>query len=302
MLGATVRSELAQELPDQIALRVREGIRAGRYPPGRRLPSVRRVAAALGVHRETARDAYARLRDGGWVRVRPGSGVYVDPTLDPVGVAGADPVRRLLRGGRGSGASRAELAAALDRWRRALARRSVTVVGPDPPTARVWAAELEVDLAGVGADVGSTTLEATIAPAILAASPPELGELTDTLPGCSELFALRPGPGPGLRRLLVSLPYGTVVLVLSGSPRIRREVARYAQVVRGREVAVVGAAPGDEELDRALSVARFVLADVTCRPGTIALPAGVETRTFRHLDRGTARVLAAYLGPGREEP
>lgn len=301
VLGAEVRPGIAPELRDQIALRVVEGIRAGRYRSGHRLPSVRRVAVALGVHRETARGAYARLREEGWVRVRPGSGAYVASALDPEGIADGDPVRRLLLDARRDGASRAEVAARLERWRRALDRRTVTVVGPDRATAGVWAAELDADLAAVGARVEGTTLTATIRPGILAAAPPELGELTGTLPGCSELFALRPGPGPGLRRFLAGLPYGSVVLLLSESRRIRLEVTCYAEVVRGHDVAVVASAPGDEGLERALSVARFVLADVTCRGREIPLPPETEARCFRHLDRRTAQVLAAYLGPGRDE-
>lgn len=300
MLDATVRSGIDPELRDQIALQVVEGIRAGRYRSGHRLPSVRRVAAALGVHRETARGAYARLSEDGWVHVRPGSGAYVAPILDPDGFGDGDPVRRLLLDARREGASRADVAATLERWRSALDRRSVTVVGPDRATARVWAAELEIDLPAV-TTVEATTLASTIGPGILAAAPPELKQLAGTLPGCSELFALRPGPGPGLQRFLLGLPYGAVVLLLSDSLRIRRELIRYAQVVRGRDVALVGAAPGDEGLRRDLSVARFVLADVTCRGREIPLPPETGARCFRHLDRHTARVLGAYLGSGRDD-
>lgn len=308
-----VRRELAEELTDQIALQLVASIRAGRHPAGSRLPSVRRLADLLGVHRETVRGAYLRLGRDGWVRVRQGSGAYVDPTLAPVGFAAGGPVRRLLRRARAEGATALEMAATLERWRESLGRPTVLVVGPDPPTARVWAAELAADLGARGIDVrhAAPDPEATggsvPSPAgtdgdalpecpFVAAAPPELGSLAAVLPECAELFGLRPGPDPRLRRFFLGLPVGTVVAVVSGSDRVRREVARFGAVLRGGDVAVVEAAPGDDTLARALSVARFVLADVCCREGPIGLSPDRKARCFRHLDPSTARVLADYLG------
>lgn len=52
-------------------------VRAGELAPGTRLPSVRRLADRLGVHRNTVGAAYRRLEDRGLVRLVHGSGCYV---------------------------------------------------------------------------------------------------------------------------------------------------------------------------------------------------------------------------------
>lgn len=308
LLAQRVRPGLREELPDQIALLIAAAIRAGRYPGGRRLPSVRRLAGALGVHRDTARGAYGRLAREGWVRVRPGSGVYVAPGLARTGTAprGPEPdgsVRRLLLRARAEGVSAETLAATLERWSRSLRRRSVLVVGPDPATARVWAAELEADLAAPGVEVRHVAPEGRCGDGrlpectVVAAPPGLLGAVAGRLATGSELVALRPGPGPELARLLREVPSGTVLAVVSASACIRSEVSRFAAVLRGGEVAVVEAAPDGEEVQGALSVARFVLVDVCSRRRVSELPRRSEGRCFRHLDPSTARMLADYFDP-----
>jgi DNA-binding FadR family transcriptional regulator len=61
------------------------GIRAGRYAPGEKLPPVPDMAAAAGVSRGVMSRALRRLRELGYVVLRPGDGYYVrDP---PSGVS-----------------------------------------------------------------------------------------------------------------------------------------------------------------------------------------------------------------------
>ena len=55
---------------------VRE-IRRGRFSPGHRLPSSRRLADALGVHRNTVLGAYCELELEGWIETRPATGTFV---------------------------------------------------------------------------------------------------------------------------------------------------------------------------------------------------------------------------------
>ena len=66
-----------QRLYRQIAEQMRQGIRAGEYPVGSRLPAERELAAQLGVSRPSVREALIALEVEGWVEVRTGSGVYV---------------------------------------------------------------------------------------------------------------------------------------------------------------------------------------------------------------------------------
>ncbi len=61
----------------QLAYHLEARILGGQIRPGRRLPSVRRVAELLGLHRNTVSAAYRDLIRKGLARSRPGSGVYV---------------------------------------------------------------------------------------------------------------------------------------------------------------------------------------------------------------------------------
>ena len=61
----------------QLAAILREAIRRGEYPPGRRLPSETTLMQQHGVARETARKAVRVLADEGLAEVVPGRGVFV---------------------------------------------------------------------------------------------------------------------------------------------------------------------------------------------------------------------------------
>jgi len=67
--GTEIRVVLDGEIP--VYRQIADGIRAhcvdGRLEPGMRLPSVRRMAASLGVHHNTVAQAYRRLEDEGWL-------------------------------------------------------------------------------------------------------------------------------------------------------------------------------------------------------------------------------------------
>lgn len=63
----------------QIAGGLRRAIEAGGCAPGERLPAIRRLAAALGVHRDTVALAYESLAEAGWVEARVGAGTFVRP-------------------------------------------------------------------------------------------------------------------------------------------------------------------------------------------------------------------------------
>lgn len=67
----------------QIVAQVRDAIRAGQLPAGTRLPSTRRLAAALAVTRNVAVAAYADLIADGYLAGSHGSGTYVEVTLLP---------------------------------------------------------------------------------------------------------------------------------------------------------------------------------------------------------------------------
>ncbi len=68
-------------LQSQIRQQLIEGIFAGRFQPGQRLPSSRRLSDALGVARNTVLLAYQQLIDDGHVISRARSGLYLNEAL-----------------------------------------------------------------------------------------------------------------------------------------------------------------------------------------------------------------------------
>ncbi len=67
----------SRRLYHQIADRLRELIRQGRFDVGSRLPPERELAQQLGVSRPSVREALIALEIAGCVEVRMGAGVYV---------------------------------------------------------------------------------------------------------------------------------------------------------------------------------------------------------------------------------
>jgi DNA-binding FadR family transcriptional regulator len=70
----------------QIAEQLRGLIAQGEFAAGTRLPAERDLARQLGVSRPSVREALIALEVEGWVEVRTGSGVYVQPARQRNGV------------------------------------------------------------------------------------------------------------------------------------------------------------------------------------------------------------------------
>jgi GntR family transcriptional regulator/MocR family aminotransferase len=62
----------------RIAAALSADIARGRLSPGQRLPGTRRLAASLGVHRNTVVAAFDELSAQGWVRMDPARGTFVE--------------------------------------------------------------------------------------------------------------------------------------------------------------------------------------------------------------------------------
>jgi GntR family transcriptional regulator len=75
--------EIDYSAPDppyrQIAAWLRERIRSGEFPPGRRLPTERDLQQELGVAATTTRRAYRLLAEEGWTVTTAGRGSHVRP-------------------------------------------------------------------------------------------------------------------------------------------------------------------------------------------------------------------------------
>lgn len=78
-------------LPLQLAERIEEDIRGGRLRPGDALPSIRALAEALELGRNTVSEAYRELALGGWIQVRPAGTTTVSDPLPEEGPGGPKP-------------------------------------------------------------------------------------------------------------------------------------------------------------------------------------------------------------------
>ncbi|MBI3196015.1 MAG: FadR family transcriptional regulator [Rhodospirillales bacterium] len=78
----------ANNLAEQVMVRLSADIRGGRLAPGARLPTEQALTAELGVSRTVVREAVAALRADGLVVTRRGSGAFVaDPMAGPFRIA-----------------------------------------------------------------------------------------------------------------------------------------------------------------------------------------------------------------------
>lgn len=77
---------------EQVRVAVIQGVRDGRLPAGTRLPTVRQLAAELGIAVNTAARAYRELETAGVVQTRGRQGTFVART-DPADVAMAAAAR-----------------------------------------------------------------------------------------------------------------------------------------------------------------------------------------------------------------
>lgn len=85
-----------RRLYQQVAEQLRAMIDAGEYPSGSRLPAERELALQLGISRPTVREALIALEVDGRVRIRVGSGIYVQP--QPIGTSVPSATTRPLAG------------------------------------------------------------------------------------------------------------------------------------------------------------------------------------------------------------
>ena len=74
-----IRIDQSDEAPIYLQIRdqIIEGIARGELSPGDSLPSVRQLAADLGINLHTVNKAYALLRDDGYLVVRGRAGAFV---------------------------------------------------------------------------------------------------------------------------------------------------------------------------------------------------------------------------------
>lgn len=119
MNGPVVRVDTASPVPpyEQIRAQLAALITTGRLPEGRRLPTVRQLAADLGLAAGTVARAYRELEAASLIHTRRGAGTRVAPLQAPP--TGPDPAqlaelaRRFVAQARGLGADGETVLAAI---------------------------------------------------------------------------------------------------------------------------------------------------------------------------------------------
>jgi len=84
-MGLSVQLDRQGDKPlyQQIAQQIKSRINRGLLSPGTRLPTVRQLAAELGVTRLTVHNAYSELQAGGWIEATVGRGTFVSASVRP---------------------------------------------------------------------------------------------------------------------------------------------------------------------------------------------------------------------------
>ncbi len=82
-MNFVIRKGGAEFVSEQIARQIEDAVRSGKFKPGERLPSVRKLKRELGVAFNTVLRAYRILQRTGLAYSIPGEGVYVSPDAPP---------------------------------------------------------------------------------------------------------------------------------------------------------------------------------------------------------------------------
>ena len=259
-------------LHDQLLAQLELQILGGTIAPGQRLPSVRALARRLGLHANTVSSAYGDLEKAGHVELRRGAGVYVragaPASLDEA--RGLDEMVRLaLIAAFRMGHSGSEIRAAVDRWLRAAPPERVVIVDPRRETLDLVAHEIRTSL-GVPAS-GCTLVELAKEPglasgALLLALPYHAAKVARAAPG-APLETVHVEAALEDRKIVQSLPAGTTILVVSGSPILLQIARAFVGGLRGDEVLVeTRLLPRRAEWRRLLPAADVVFADALAAP------------------------------------
>jgi len=228
---------------DQLVAQLELKILGGTIPHGQRLPSVRALARRLKVHHNTVSAAYQDLQSAGRVELRRGSGVYVrgsGPTALSEARGLDEMIRLALHTAFAKGFTGGEVRAAVERWLAAAPPDRVVVVDPAREMAELLVHEVRLSL-GVSA-VAATPADLERDPRLVS------GALTLVLPYHVEAVRrLSPSAAvevvtveakPETRELVLGLPAGSIVLVVSHSPTVLPFASVFLRSLRGDELVV----------------------------------------------------------------
>ena len=262
--GVAVKEQLITQIEMQIL--------GGELAAGQKLPSVRALARRIRLHPNTISAAYGELEAAGRVRLKRGSGVYVEERgIERLEEAkGLDEMVRLaLHKAFRAGNSGGEIRSAVERWLAVNPPQRIVVVEPDPALAELIAAELRA------------TSNATVC----AVEPDEVKRNPDVLSGALVLClpyhvetVRRHAPNAAIEEVNLTIPElaleqiaalspGSIVLFVSGTPTVLRFASVLLRSLRGDDVVTeVRELAAVSSWQRLVRVADLVITDVLARP------------------------------------
>jgi DNA-binding transcriptional regulator YhcF (GntR family) len=278
--GITLDRKLPVPLRHQLVAHLETRILDGDIPPGRRLPSVRRVADRLSLHRNTVAAAYREMALRGLVVRRHGSGVYVHEQRAHLGP--------------------------LAEWADALRFRRLALIASDDPLAVTLGAELRSRYRQVSVrSFDPAALERRSVPrGWIPLLPTAPGDAPFQLPcGSPPALVLRLAAPPWFRRAVASLPRPSVVAACSASEAVHRLLSRALLLACGEGVGYAPLYPDwPVEGARLASLARMVVADAAAHDRARLL-LGPHVMRLDLITSGTTKGLGAMLaGPVGTSP
>lgn len=307
-MNVFLNRESAVPIHDQLCAQIGQLVASGGLAPGARLPSIRGLAARLGVHHQTVLAAYKTLAARGVVAIQSGSGVRV---VDHAASGGGWREGLALRAMAAHFVAQArarghDAEAILAACGEAIAPRPASrlvVVNPHPDLQAIYRHELSEHVA---LPIAGATLEEAAAAGISDAA----CYLTSTNHAAALKALLGEGASPVLFKLastepllaqVRALPSEAVVAVVSASPRFLFLFQELLAGVRG-EGQLLGAALDEPERLRAvLKLARLVVTDALGH-GAIAGQTRAEVVRHRLLADEVYDELAARLPPEAFRP
>ena len=282
MMRLWLSKNAAASLRDQLGTQLTLGIISGDLQPGEKLPSVRELARRYKIHSNTVSAAYRDVETRGWLKVRKGSGVYVQDVRHTAEKSSLDElIERFLENTRQQGFSAAEVRVGLSRVLGSAPVRQIMLIEPEPELSEILAAELRQNIA---LPVTAGALEGAAAVALMSrahALPPGVPHHLLRMRSVPEYLQGQARPAPD-----------ALIGVASSSPDILRRVRTILAAAGLDPEALAFRDARETGWRRGLNACQFVITDVvTAR----RLPVKCTARVFRVISDTSIAELRRFL-------
>jgi GntR family transcriptional regulator len=282
MMRLWLSKNSAASLRDQLATQITLGVISGDLKSGEKLPSVRELARRCKIHSNTVSAAYRDVEARGWLKVRKGSGVYVQDVREATEKSSLDElIESFLEETRRRGFSAAEVRTGLARVLGAAPIRRIIVIEPEPELGEILSAELSDH---VSLPITAEICDAGAAVALMSRAhllPPGVPHHLLRMRSVPEYLQGQTRPAPH-----------ALIGVASSSPEILRRIRTILAAAGLDPEALAFRDARETGWRRGLNACEFVITDVvTAR----RLPAKCTARVFRVVSDASIADLRQFL-------